>query len=277
MELGEKIRAAGLGAGLSQRQLCGEEITRNMLSQIENGSARPSVETLQYLARRLGKSVSFFLEEQAVTSPNQAVMEQARLNFEAGDFSGAAAQLENYRADDPVFDREKGLLAALIYLELARQALNGLRLPYAAELLDRAGAEGAKSPYYTPALERERLLLVGQARPEQLQQTAQQLPADDRELLLRARAALEIHAAAPAAVFLEAAGDRDAPEWLLLRGECHLSVGEYRQAVGCFCRGEALYPNQVIPRLEQCYRELEDYKMAYEYACKRAAAPAGNA
>ena len=39
MELGEKLRQARLAAGLSQRQLCGDVITRNMLSQIESGAA----------------------------------------------------------------------------------------------------------------------------------------------------------------------------------------------------------------------------------------------
>ena len=34
MELGEKLRRARLEAGFSQRALCGDEITRNMLSQI---------------------------------------------------------------------------------------------------------------------------------------------------------------------------------------------------------------------------------------------------
>ena len=54
MELGQKLRLARQEAGLSQRQLCGEVITRNMLSQIENGTAKPSMETLRYLAGRLG-------------------------------------------------------------------------------------------------------------------------------------------------------------------------------------------------------------------------------
>ena len=66
MELGQRLKQARLEAGLSQRQLCGEEITRNMLSQIENGSARPSMDTLRYLAARLGKPMGYFLEEQAV-------------------------------------------------------------------------------------------------------------------------------------------------------------------------------------------------------------------
>ena len=51
MELGKRIKEARLDAGLSQRQLCGERLTRNMLSLIENGSARQSMDTLQYLAK----------------------------------------------------------------------------------------------------------------------------------------------------------------------------------------------------------------------------------
>jgi transcriptional regulator with XRE-family HTH domain len=54
MELGQRLRQARLEAGLSQRQLCGDTITRNMLSLIENGSARPSMDTLRCLAARLG-------------------------------------------------------------------------------------------------------------------------------------------------------------------------------------------------------------------------------
>ena len=75
MELGARIRQARLDAGLSQRQLCGDVITRNMLSQIENGSARPSMDTLKYLAQQLGTTISYFLDEQAISSPNVALME----------------------------------------------------------------------------------------------------------------------------------------------------------------------------------------------------------
>ena len=39
VEMGELLRQARLEAGLTQRELCGERITRNMLSQIENGAA----------------------------------------------------------------------------------------------------------------------------------------------------------------------------------------------------------------------------------------------
>ena len=116
MELGEKIRQARQEAGLSQRQLCGGEITRNMLSLIETGSAKPSMKTLQYLASRLGKSVSYFLEESAVLSPNREIMDSARQLYDAGNFSEADQVLEDYRFPDPVYDREQEILWVLVRL-----------------------------------------------------------------------------------------------------------------------------------------------------------------
>ncbi len=82
MSLGEKLRLARQEAGLSQRALCGDAITRNMLSQIENGTAKPSMATLQYLAGRLQKPVSYFLGEAAAESSPLArlvlALEQAK-------------------------------------------------------------------------------------------------------------------------------------------------------------------------------------------------------
>ena len=100
MTLGEKIKQARLEAGLSQRQLCGEEVTRNMLSQIENGTAKPSMATLSYFAARLGKPVSYFLEEDAVLSPNQEVMTRARTAVLEGAGQKALQILADYRRPD---------------------------------------------------------------------------------------------------------------------------------------------------------------------------------
>ena len=75
MEMGELLRKARLEAGLTQRALCGDRITRNMLSQIENGTARPSMATLQYLADALGKPVSYFLGEVVLTANQQRMLQ----------------------------------------------------------------------------------------------------------------------------------------------------------------------------------------------------------
>ena len=119
MHLGEKIRQARLEAGLSQRQLCGETITRNMLSQIENGSANPSMATLRFLAEGLGKSVSFFLQEEAVLSPNPALMQQARQAYAAKKYGDVLQLEQTYQGPDPLFDEEWHYLCALSALALA--------------------------------------------------------------------------------------------------------------------------------------------------------------
>jgi len=263
MELGEKIRQARLDAGLSQRQLCGEEITRNMLSLIENGSAKPSMKTLQYLAGRLGKNVSYFLEETAALSPNRDVMDTVRQLYDSGDFTEAYQALENYRAPDPVYDREKELLWVLLRLELAKQAMAQSRLVYAAEILTRTPVETA---YLAEELNRQRLLLLG-SLPQQ--QVAGQLPSLDPELLLRAEEALKDRKLSRAEHLLESMEHRDQPKWHLLRGNVSFQQKHWEAAAGYFQIAETEYPRETWPLLEVCYRELGDFQKAYEYACRQ--------
>ena len=174
MELGEKIRQARLEAGLSQRQLCGDMVTRNMLSQIENGSARPSMDTLRYFAAQLGKTVSYFLEEDAVVSPNQQVMAQAREAYDSGNWEGILKTLENFREPDELFCRERDLLRGLATLELAKAALDQKKDLYARELLENLDLSGLG--YCRRELERRRGLLLGRAAPEALAKICRELP-----------------------------------------------------------------------------------------------------
>ena len=263
MELGEKLRAARLEAGLSQRELCGEEITRNMLSQIENGTAKPSMKTLTFLAARLGKSVSYFLDETAVVSPNQSVMESARRLYDNGDFAGAALTLEGYREPDGVYDREKTILQVLCRLELAEQALDLGRELYARKLLEKADVETA---YCGEELRRRRLLLLGRIRGEKV---SRKLPSLDEELLLRAGESLEGGDTRRAAQLLDAVEKQGSSRWQMLRGEAYLAEKEYSQAARCFQVAETAFPKETAAKLEICYRELGDYRRAYEYACKQ--------
>lgn len=261
MELGERLRQARLEAGLSQRQLCGQEITRNMLSQIENGSARPSMDTLRYLAQQLGKPVSFFLEEQAVSLPNQSVMEQAR----QAQAEQALELLEQYQGPDPVYDPERWLLEALTCLKLAGQAIGQKKYAYGRSLLERMKTAGEKTPYYTQELERSRLLLCFEAGQPAAELEAQ-LPQMDTELLLRAQAALEQKDAERCARLLDAMQERT-ELWHYLRGQAYEQSGQYEKAAGHYLQAED--SKQVYACLERCYRELEDYKRAYEYACRQ--------
>ena len=263
MELGRRLKEARLAAGLSQRQLCGDVITRNMLSAIENGAARPSMDTLRYLAGRLEKPVSYFLEGDIPLSPNQKVMEEARSAYLMKEPAQVLRALEDYRKPDGIFDAEAQLLELLACLDLAEEALNRDYRPRASELLERAAA--IQPAYCNRELERRRLLLQARLDPK----AAAQLPGLDEELLLRARMAMESGDVTRCAALLEAAEDQENAHWNFLRGEAYLASEDYRAAAQCYHRAEEEYPQKTASRLERCYRELEDYKMAYEYACRR--------
>lgn len=64
LTLGQKIKKARLELKLTQQEVAGDFITRNMLSKIENDLATPSLKTIKYLAERLNKPISYFLHNE---------------------------------------------------------------------------------------------------------------------------------------------------------------------------------------------------------------------
>ncbi len=64
MKIGEKIKERRLALKLTQKEVAAPHMTRNMLSEIENGTAMPSTTTLLYLASRLEVSPGYLLDEQ---------------------------------------------------------------------------------------------------------------------------------------------------------------------------------------------------------------------
>ena len=267
MELGEKIKQARLEAGLSQRQLCGDTVTRNMLSQIENGYARPSMDTLRIFAARLGKTLSYFLEEDAVLSPNQAVMARARAAYDSGNWETVLEILKEFRQPDELFQPERVLLETLVTLSVAEEAIRQGKDIYARQLLEEL--EISNSCYFAQELQRKQKLLLGTAAPEKRARLCRELPSLDAELIFRARDALDRGDSIRSEQLLEAAEDKTAQEWNLLRGQTHLARGQFTKAAVCFLRVEERYPQVCYPSLEACYRELGNYEKAYEYACKQ--------
>ena len=62
--LGERLRKARTEAGLSQAQLGAPHFTRAYISALELGKIRPAMNSLEFLAGKLGKSVSFFVDDE---------------------------------------------------------------------------------------------------------------------------------------------------------------------------------------------------------------------
>ena len=261
MELSARLKQARLDAGLSQKALCGDRITRNMLSQIENGSARPSMDTLRYLAHQLGKPLSYFLEEEAVTSPNQALMEKVR----AAAPSEALVLLGGYKAPDPTFDAERWLVEALVCMTLAEEAIAQGKSGYAKTLLERAETAGSRSPYYTQELRRRQLLLTHRAG---VQVAEEALPDLTQELLLRAELALEAENFTRCTALLDCVQEAS-PRWHRLKGEVYFAQKAFANAKIHFEKAWDTDPLYCCARLEDCCRETQDFAGAYFYACKQ--------
>lgn len=239
MTMGQRILQARLAAGMSQRELAGEEITRNMLSSLEHDAASPSIATLRYLARRLGRPVSYFLGEDDSSEGVAA--------FESGAWRKSLELMTR---------AERRWLEPLALLREAELAVGNGRIPYARELLERL--EGLSSPLYGPELRRKAAMLRCRCG------ISADIP-EDNALLMKAERALAEKRYGDAQRYLLARDHRDA-HWHHLMGECCFHTGDYAAAKDHYHRCEEAFP--VRQRLEICYRELEDFRMAYFYAKK---------
>ncbi len=257
MELGQKLKNARLAAGLSQRQLCGDTVTRNMLSLIENGSAQPSMDTLRVLAARLQKPLSYFLDEADTPAPLSPLAEGWQA-LEQGQYALALDVLS--RLDTPT--EQAHLLRCLATLPLAEAAIADGRIPYAQELLASLEEPLSKAVRLMPLLRQQAVLLRFRAEPRQAAYLAAALP--EEPLLLRAAAALEQEQPEQAAALLDCV-QTPTQRWYALRADACFRLGQYALAAGYYLRDEPRFLRQ----LEQCYEKLGDYQKAYHYACKQ--------
>jgi transcriptional regulator with XRE-family HTH domain len=115
--LGERLRQLRIGAGLTQGQLAGDRFSKEYISQIERGKTRPTTETIEWLALRLGVDQSFL--ESGVSADERARAETI--------LARADALLDEHRFDDALAEYAKSLPAVLGTgaAELHVRALNG--------------------------------------------------------------------------------------------------------------------------------------------------------
>ena len=121
MELGEKIKKRRRELGLTQEMLAGDQITRNMLCQIEKGKAVPSLPTLSYLAERLRMPVGYFFcrEEDEFFYRKQKIFPHLLSLYKAGSY---AECLRTFEKELGECDDELGLMMAVCSFDCGRRA-----------------------------------------------------------------------------------------------------------------------------------------------------------
>jgi transcriptional regulator with XRE-family HTH domain len=128
LSLGKKIKQIRIEKKITQQELVGDFITRNMLSQIENDIATPSIKTLQFLADSLEVPLSFLMVGEHDDEYNKnfefddidTIKNKARNTFFVGEYLKYIEITDNN--PEMVDDKEVAMLLGLSCLEAASES-----------------------------------------------------------------------------------------------------------------------------------------------------------
>lgn len=150
MQIGEKIKRLRCAKLMTQSELVGGEITRNMLSRIENGAAQPSMSTVKYIAERLNVSAGFLLadEDDEVLYFKSAEIGNIKKAYADKDYSLCREMCKNSEWSDD----ELMLILAESTAYVAIEAFSRGNLRDAAELFDEAIKCSSQTIYDKSAL-----------------------------------------------------------------------------------------------------------------------------
>jgi len=286
MTLGEKIRTARVERHMTQKDVVGDYITRNMLSKIENGSATPSVKTLEYLAGALGLPAGYFMSEGTGDELTPGGLASARQHFRDGEFEGCVQVLQGMELDGGFRD-EALLLLARAKIGLAKKAMTDGRYEEASRLAREAIDHNDGGIYVSAAFRTEALLIIARCTMELGGDFPKAL--DEYQAAYQDQGLGEFYRLTMAEYYI-GQGDLDSarremdsivrlseatkPAYLMLQGQMELQDREYEQAAKQLEKAEQLarttgssyFMSSLYAMLEQCYREMEDFKKAYHYA-----------
>ncbi|MBR5869406.1 MAG: helix-turn-helix transcriptional regulator [Clostridia bacterium] len=147
LTLGEKIRRRRRELHLTQEALAGESVTRILISRIESGDVNPSLETLKYLAERLGVPAGYLLteEDDLLQFLLPRIKEELRDKYRRGDDAGVFALCEQYGLQD----EETSMILCECAVRLGGRAYERGATAEASEWFDRALSYAEKTPYHT--------------------------------------------------------------------------------------------------------------------------------
>ena len=89
--LGERLRQLRVSAGLTQTDVAGDRFSKEYISQIERGKTRPTPETIEWLAARLGVDPTFLASGVSADerARAEAILARAEALSEKKDYDGA--------------------------------------------------------------------------------------------------------------------------------------------------------------------------------------------
>lgn len=287
MNIGERIRELRISKLMTQADLAGDRITRNMLSCIENGSANPSLSTIIYIAGRLGVPAGFLLAEQGdeMAYRKMSNLSNIKKAYTTGDVQSCRSLC---LSGCPEPDDEISLLLANCDAEIAAEEFWSGRLRSSCRFFDEALSYAEKTIYSTDAIEAE--IRVYFRFMERISHTLYSDLLDEEKALsvksnsiiskyLDALDALDCDDTSVAHALIEELSQADENSFFKahLQNKLLIIQKNYKQAQKAL--QQLLQDNEtplnkielytVLGDLEICCRENEDYKNAYRYASEK--------
>lgn len=286
MNLGQKIRQARKARGITQADLAGNRITRNMLSQIENNLAVPSVQTLLYLAERLDVPVGYFLSnsDDDLVYKKIHCLDEIKACFRNGNYEACIELIESKLGE---VDDEISYMLAECTLRLGETTFEAGAFTTAAGYLRKALAHCDKTLYNCDRIRARALLLLSIINDIDLPihsvgpdfgLLAERSIGVELYLYLFALAMVEALKTDIARAVLENFRFGNPVYRLHIAAKLMMSEGRYLSAaesigeiLSKFRKEElsALVRYKLYADLETCCRETNDYEGAYRYATKR--------
>ncbi len=251
MKLGEKIRSARLSVGMTQAELAGDFITRNMLSQIENGLAMPSLQTALYIADRLGVDAGILFSENEDTNVYFLTrkLPEIKKAFKDCDYDKCI----EIGTKDCECD-ESCLIVAECYIKKAYQMYEKGKLRQALKFGESAKKSIQKCIYSSDGIDFKYdmlCVLISIVCPS----LCPKVKDEERDIFLEK--------------YIEKSGNKTV-YGIESTANTYLENGEYEKAIEIY-RGFLKDKNIVVPflytvycKLEICYREIQDFENAYK-------------
>ena len=283
MNIGEKIRELRVAKLMTQSELAGTQITRNMLSCIENGSAQPSLSTILYIAKRLNVPAGFLLAEEGdeLIYRKMSSFGNIKRAYLAGDLHGCRSLC---LSSCPHPDDEISFLLSECDAGIAAEEFWCGRLRAACRFFDEALVYAEKTMYQTGHIEAQVGIFFRYMRRisptlySDVLDEEKAIPVSWQSPFASYTEALEALDDGSYARVEELRGTLDGESFFALHLDACLlmAYGNYRtakQGLQALLQAEKplneieLYT--VLCELEICCRETEDYKGAYGYASEK--------
>lgn len=286
MDIGGKIKTIRIEKLMTQKELSGELITRNMLSQIENGVAQPSLSTVCYLAKRLGVPAGYLLsegEEEFVYNKTR-VMRNIKKAYIDKNFQLCRDMCVSSFDE---FDDELELILTDCCVGEAEELIRNGKLYKGRDMLDEALCHSKKTIYSSPTQKKRVYVMFHLLKSFSPTLDSNETDIDEMDELLDPILYEDVFCKYISVIFGSTApgddksmlGDKDNlsdRDKLYLSHLCakrEMNKSEYKKATMIL---KSIMDGETVPErlllymccedMEKCCKEMEDYRGAYEFS-----------